>query len=169
MTRGRISAIVLFATVSLSFAVSVGRKRADEIRNRSRSPSEIQLLPIDSLLRVAWVIRDRDCATCASPAYIWRRAKALYGDTLKLVALVIGSDTQAVRAVLRDERIAASIVILGMDNRMDLVSPSMLLLKGRTIKRRWTQRTAPNFVRLVSDDSGSDLLDAQREEINHRR
>ncbi len=169
MTRGEISAIaavVLIALIALGAVDSEGDRNG---RNGSETRTEMPLVPADSLLRVAWVIRDRDCASCASPAYIWRRVKALYGDSLDLFALVIGSDTQSVRAVLRDERIGASIAMLRDADKMDLASPSMLLLRGRTVKQRWTQHTRPTFVRLVSDDSGSVLVDAVRAELKTRR
>ncbi len=168
MRRQAVALLVLL--VSGPFAIhDIVAIPASTSRERLGWTDETQLVPDDSVVRIAWVIRDRDCATCASPAYIWRRTKALFGDSVQLVAFVIGPDTQAVRAVFRDERIAAHIAIVRPDGGGKLVSPSMLLLNGRRIKNRWTQATRPTFVRLMAEDSGSVLIGAVRAELAARR
>ena len=130
---------------------------------------QIDALPSDSVTRLAWVIRDKDCGTCASPAYMWRLIRARRADSVAFVVLVIGSDTSAVRRVLIRERIAANIQVLPLWGiGPDVSPPAMLLLRGRSVRQIWDRASDPSFNTLRRGDGATEVVIQMRKSIARR-
>lgn len=134
----------------------------------SRPQAAITSLPNDERLRLAWMIRDRDCHTCASPAYLWRRIRGSIADSVEFIVLSVGADTSPLRRVLRRERIDPQVVVVGNSNEVGYSSPTLLLIRGRRVLRRWDDRSTPDFLSLVSGDGASIVMSELRRQQKRR-